>query len=154
MLVDSLWVLLSAATSVALLAFGWVPCCCPNYGGCCPGLTSNLSAIMSVPSCGCMDGLTATFTYDGAHHYWTGSFTSSCPSGTTSSLTLSCDSGTGLWGFTAFEIGSCVLTYYARTQTSLTCSPFQLVISGTVGFPTSTCTCNGAAFTITFTVAP
>lgn len=148
----------------------WYPCCCRNISCVsCSNIPTTLNGVFSLASnCGCsntdLNGATVTFTYDSGSSLWkTGSqsicynmasFTRildlACTDATHMTLTVPTESGLNIGSTYACAIGS----GSPYLSTSLTCSPFQVVFSGTVTtLPISgvACPCAGVTWTLTIT---
>lgn len=143
--------------SVALIAFGWFPCCCTGItNNCCSGVSipRTLTATVASAACACFDGVTISLVWDGAK--WVGSHGNlSCDGGVaTHQLKLSCDfppfSGWVMETLEGFSGGGCSFGAVSIDTVSSTCSPFSLVFTGNVA-DAGGCSCTGDAFTITVT---
>jgi len=155
--------LLTSFLSVALIAFGWMPCpvCCSDliFNSCCDevGLPTTLFVTMTKVSgpCTCLDGAVNTITWvddpgtpwgDG---YWQGSL-SVC--GCTWTVRLAChEEGEFAQQFVLadFDSTSCPVFGTPEVHSSFTCSPFSL--SGTIAAPASCFPNNSGTFSYTVT---
>lgn len=162
-LTQLLYVLLASALSVALLAFGWMPCCCGNQS-CCPGVVvpDTLTGTFT-SSCSCLNGKTRSFVKSGTSWFASGDETwLGCSVFVNYDVTweLKCNEFTHQWGIvtTSSTSGltsneSCEFSGAVWSSGSSTCSPLSLVFTGTMvtGFGYATCHCAGNSWTLTIT---
>lgn len=164
----------AAFLGVALIAFGWQPCCCGVPCVTCSGLPTTLHGVFSVSggNCPCtneLNGLAVTFTETlvGGVPTWQASLNNICTTCTTTNqvLGLTCQDATSMGLTVAGGTGGACFgaQYYCRpdntalnnaaiTSTSVTCPPtFQAVFSGKIKNAAGACPCSSAVWTLTVT---